>query len=636
MGARQLRTPLYLPNRVSRFPFPVSRSPVDSFRERLAAALAPAYELERELTGGGMSRVFVARERALARSVVVKVLPPDLAAGVNTERFRREIQLAAQLQHPHIVPLLSAGEHEELLYYTMPFIEGESLRVRVEREGSLPVRDVVRILHDVVEALAYAHERGVIHRDIKPGNILTLGAHALVTDFGVAKALSAALPHSGTTSAGMVVGSPAYMAPEQLAGDPSADHRVDLYAAGLLAYELLTGSSPFTGTTPQETMAAQLTRTPEPLHTVRTDVPAELSAVIERALRKAPEQRHPTARAMLEELERVTTPQGAVFTGTTPPRKASSAMPRLAIAAAAVAAVVVVAFASIMLVRGGEPPPAQPDTVAPSASPLVAAADSVVTLGDTSRPAPVSGARAPVVLSHEDSVAIARAMQRQSNTFMPIDPESLKIVFQRALSDSAMRVAEKIRRQVAGLQAESWAREAGPQVLVAPQLPPSSDEQPRVVIADPTDGTPTQNLEPSLRALADSLRVHLARETPLEIVDGERTRSVTDRVQNRAAAGWTLRADLIVTGHAITRRDGVVVQLLVSDLRRGRIYQATSDPIPPDDALAALPSLMQKLLPRIERMAHESRVTTVRVPRQVPRTPPPAPTPPVTEAPPGA
>jgi hypothetical protein len=336
---------------------------------------------------------------------------------------------------------------------------------------------------------------------------------------------------------------------------------------------------------------------------------------------------------MLEELERVTTPQGAVFTGTTVPRKASSTMPRLAIAAAAVA---VVAFASIMLVRGGEPPPAQPDTVAQSATPPVAAADSVVTLGDTSRPAPVSGTRAPVVLSHEDSVAIARAMQRQSNSFMPIDPESLKIVFQRALSDSAMRVAEQIRRQVAGLQAESWAREVGPEVLVAPQLPPSAAEQPRVVIADPTDATPTQNLAPSLRALADSLRVQLARETPLEIVDGERTRAVTDRVQNRAAAGWTLRADLIVTGHAIPRREGIVVQLLVSDLRRGRIYQATSDPIPPDDALVALPSLMQKLLPRIERMAHESRTTTVRVPRQVPRTAPPAPTPPVTETPPGA
>jgi serine/threonine-protein kinase len=578
---------------------------MDPFRQRLAAALTPAYELERELTGGGMSRGFVARERALARTVVVKVLPPDLAAGVNTERFRREIQLAAQLQHPHIVPLLSAGEHEELLYYTMPFIEGESLRVRVEREGALPVRDVVRILHDVVEALAYAHERGVIHRDIKPGNILTLGAHALVTDFGVAKALSAALPHSGTTSAGMVVGSPAYMAPEQLAGDPSADHRVDLYAAGLLAYELLTGASPFTGTTPQETMAAQLTRTPEPLHQVRTDVPAELSAVIERALRKAPEQRHPTARAMLEELERVTTPQGAVFTGATPPPKSSGSAWRIGLALAAVA---IVAIASLVMVRGAKPPVTATDTVAAQDSAaLPATGDSVVTLGDTAGLTPVSGSRAPVVLSHDDSLAIARAMQRQNRSILPIDPESLKIVFQRALSDSALRVAEQIRRQVAGIQAEVWARDLGPQVLVAPQLPPASAEQPRVVVTDPVDGTPGQNLEPALRILADSLRVRLTRETALEIVESERTRAVTDRVQNRAAAGWTLRADLIVTGHAIPRREGLVVQLLVSDLRRGRVYQATSSPIPPDDVLAALPSLMEKLLPRIEQMARASR-----------------------------
>src|SRR5688572_19528088 len=144
----------------------------DPFRDALQAALAPAYQLDRELTGGGMSRVFVATERALGRTVVVKVLSPELSVGVNRERFRREIQLAAQLQHPHVVPLLSAGEHGELLYYTMPYIEGESLRARLAAAGRLPVRDVVRILHDVVDALAYAHRRGVIHRDIKPGNIL--------------------------------------------------------------------------------------------------------------------------------------------------------------------------------------------------------------------------------------------------------------------------------------------------------------------------------------------------------------------------------------------------------------------------------------------------------------------------------
>src|SRR5690349_3601329 len=265
-----------------------------------------------------MSRVFAATEHALGRKVVIKVLPPELSAGVNRERFQREIQVAAQLQHPHVVPLLSAGRipsedasaEGELLYYTMPFIEGESLRAAIARRGRLPVREVVRILHDVVEALAYAHGRGVVHRDIKPGNILTIGSHALVTDFGVAKALSAAMPVSGMTSAGMAIGTPAYMAPEQLAADPAADHRIDIYAVGLLAYELLSGRSPFVGTSPQATMAAQLTRVPDPLGTFRDDVPPALAAVITKCLEKMPENRPQTATALLDELEGAATPSG--------------------------------------------------------------------------------------------------------------------------------------------------------------------------------------------------------------------------------------------------------------------------------------------------------------------------------------
>ena len=174
-----------------------------------------------------MSRVFVATEHTLNRTVVVKVLRPDLAADVNRERFRREIMLAAQLQHPLIVPVLSAGEHRDLLWYTMPFIVGESLREEIRRGPPASARSAIRVLHDVLDALAYAHARGVIHRDIKPGNVLRHGNHSLITDFGVAKALSAALPSSAATTAGIAIGTPAYMAPEQLAADPGANHRRD-------------------------------------------------------------------------------------------------------------------------------------------------------------------------------------------------------------------------------------------------------------------------------------------------------------------------------------------------------------------------------------------------------------------------
>ena len=207
---------------------------------------------------------------------------------MNRDRFRREIQVAAQLQHPHIVTLLSAGEKGDLVYYTMPFIQGESLKSALEKNGPLSVGDVIRVLYDVVDALAYAHHEGVVHRDIKPANILRSGSHSLVTDFGVAKALNAAMPNSQMTSTGMAIGTPAYMAPEQLAGDPLADHRVDIYAVGLLAYELLTAKSPYAAATPQAVLAAVLTRDPIPLSDVNRTIPKKLSAIIMQCLSKIP------------------------------------------------------------------------------------------------------------------------------------------------------------------------------------------------------------------------------------------------------------------------------------------------------------------------------------------------------------
>ena len=321
----------------------------DKLVDDLQAALGDAYIIERELTGGGMSRVFVAKEHALGREVVIKVLPPDLAAGVNRERFRREVQLAARLSHPYIVPLLHAGEHGELLWFTMPYIAGESLRTRLQRTGALKLPEVVKLLHDVVEALAYAHSRGVIHRDIKPGNILSDGRHALVTDFGVAKALNASMHMGGPghTTSGMAIGTPAYMAPEQLAADPEADHRVDIYAVGLLAYELLSGVSPFAAPSPTATMTAQLTRVPQALHELHADVPPAFSDLVQHCLAKSPEARPPDAHAVLAELDRISGALAAdahrSTSGETRARSPASSLP-LVLATVGVLALVAAGF----------------------------------------------------------------------------------------------------------------------------------------------------------------------------------------------------------------------------------------------------------------------------------------------------
>jgi len=276
---------------------------------QLQAHLGATFTLERELGGGGMSRVFLANETRLGRKVVIKVLSPDLVQGINAQRFEREILLAASLQQANIVPVLAAGDVQGLPYFTMPYVDGESLRKRLAT-GPLPIHDVIAILRDVTKALAYAHARGIVHRDIKPDNVLLSGGTAVVTDFGIAKALTASRSgESGVTltQLGTSIGTPAYMAPEQVAGDPNLDHRVDLYALGCVAHELLIGEPPFVDRTPQKVFAAHLSEAPVPVITLRTETPAPLASIVARLLRKEPADRIPSAVEVLRELDAIGT-----------------------------------------------------------------------------------------------------------------------------------------------------------------------------------------------------------------------------------------------------------------------------------------------------------------------------------------
>jgi len=266
-----------------------------ALQQELQDALAAEYDIVRELPRGGMSRVFVATERALRRHVVIKVLSPELAASLSAERFRREIAWAARLQHPLIVPLLSSGEAGPHLYYTMPLVDGESLRTRMNRERPMAIADITRIMEDVASALDYAHEEGVVHRDIKPENIMFFHGRAVVLDFGIGKALLDAATEEmevmRITQAGMALGTPTYVAPEQARADPALDRRADLYALGVVAYEMLTGHPPFTGKSPALVIEAHAKRLPAPIEERRPDVPPALSTLVMKCLAKSPNDR---------------------------------------------------------------------------------------------------------------------------------------------------------------------------------------------------------------------------------------------------------------------------------------------------------------------------------------------------------
>ncbi|HEX7025421.1 MAG TPA: protein kinase, partial [Gemmatimonadales bacterium] len=263
--------------------------------ETLRTALSDRYRVERLLGAGGMATVYLAQDLKHDRFVAIKVLRPELSAILGPERFHREIQIAAKLNHPHILTLHDSGEAGGLLYYVMPYVDGESLLARLAREGQLPVADAVRIAREVASALAYAHGHGVVHRDIKPANILLSNGYAMVADFGLARAISGAKGDVSITQTGLAIGSPTYMSPEQSSSAPDVDGRSDIYSLGCVLYELLTGDPPFTASTPSALMARHVSTKPLPIRPFRPSVPAGVDAAVIRALEKLPADRYQKA-----------------------------------------------------------------------------------------------------------------------------------------------------------------------------------------------------------------------------------------------------------------------------------------------------------------------------------------------------
>ena len=269
--------------------------------ERLKTALSDRYTIEREIGGGGMATVYLARDLKHDRKVAVKVFRPELAAALGTERFFREIRTTANLSHPHILPLHDSGEADGFLYYVMPVIEGESLRERLNRDKQLPVDDALKITSQVASALSYAHSRDIVHRDIKPANILFQAGEVVVADFGIALAVDSA---GGTrlTETGFSLGTPAYMSPEQVSGEQEIDGRSDVYSLACVLYEMLAGDPPFVASHPRAVLAKHMTDPVPPLTTVRSSVPPPVAAAITKALSKAPIDRYESAKAFSDAL----------------------------------------------------------------------------------------------------------------------------------------------------------------------------------------------------------------------------------------------------------------------------------------------------------------------------------------------
>jgi len=282
---------------------------MDALGRRLQGLLEGRYLLEREIGRGGMATVYLAQDVRHGRAVAIKLLQPELTTPVTAERFLREIDITAQLQHPHILTLIDSGATEGLAYYVMPHVEGESLRDRLIWDKQLPIDQAIRIAREVASALGYAHERGVVHRDIKPENILLSARHAIVADFGIARAVRTS-GEQAITQAGIPLGTPAYMSPEQASGETDLDRRADLYSLGCVLFEMLTGRPPFVGTSMTKIMIAHVQERPPSVCSSCKGAPAELDRAVRRALAKDPADRFQTAGEFLEALELI----GAVET----------------------------------------------------------------------------------------------------------------------------------------------------------------------------------------------------------------------------------------------------------------------------------------------------------------------------------
>ncbi len=282
---------------------------------RLTAALADRYRIERELGRGGMATVYVAEDLKHRRQVAIKVMRPELSASMGADRFLREVEIAAKLSHPNILPVYDSGEADGFLYYVMPLVEGESLPDRMARDKQMPALEALRLAREVAEALAYAHARGIVHRDIKPANILLSAGHALVADFGIARAMESS--GEALTQTGLAIGTPVYMSPEQATGATDIDGRTDIYALGCVLYEMLAGEPPFTGPTVQAILARSLTENPRPLHQTRSALPVAVNTTVMKALAKTAADRYATGAEMVTALnaaeDQVRTPSGEVI-----------------------------------------------------------------------------------------------------------------------------------------------------------------------------------------------------------------------------------------------------------------------------------------------------------------------------------